>query len=262
MRILGIDERPIEELRFLNASRRGRAEVERLPVLRARVDGLPEELDAIVATSDLQGVAPVRSAFGANRLLGEALAERLVDLAEADVLPPPDRVGVLLAGDLFSDADARRRGATGDVTDVWVAFAEAFRWVIGVAGNHDELDERRLRRLHNVELLDGHVSTIDGLTLGGVGGIIGSSDRPRRRDEEAFLGLLTDVLAKEPDVVVLHQGPEGTAPEQRGHPSIASWIAERPALVVCGHSHWDEPLAHHGAAQVLNVDARVVLLER
>jgi hypothetical protein len=34
-------------------------------------------------------------------------------------------------------------------------------------------------------------------------------------------------------------------------------------LVICGHSHWDEPLAElPGGAQVLNVDGRAVLLRR
>lgn len=30
---------------------------------------------------------------------------------------------------------------------------------------------------------------------------------------------------------------------------------------VCGHDRWQPPLAHHAAGQILNVDARVVVLQ-
>jgi hypothetical protein len=29
---------------------------------------------------------------------------------------------------------------------------------------------------------------------------------------------------------------------------------------VCGHSYWEQPLATHESAQILNVDARAVVL--
>lgn len=31
-------------------------------------------------------------------------------------------------------------------------------------------------------------------------------------------------------------------------------------FTVCGHSHWEDPLAIHDSGQILNVDARAVVL--
>ena len=58
MRILTIDETPTHEWRYLNAAPRGGTEAGRLPLLRATVDALPPGLEAVIALSDLQGVAP------------------------------------------------------------------------------------------------------------------------------------------------------------------------------------------------------------
>ena len=45
------------------------------------------------------------------------------------------------------------------------------------------------------------------------------------------------------------------------HPRAA--LGGQPTLVICGHVHWDRPLvALASGPQLLNVDARVVLLER
>lgn len=262
MRVLDLDPRPFHELRYMNAARRGGSEVARLPIHRARVDALPHGLDAIVAASDLQGVAPLRSAFGQSRLLGEALAELLVDLAEKGEMPPLARTGIVLAGDLYSDPQARQRGGLGDVTDVWLAFAESFAWVAGVAGNHDELDVELLAQLENASFLDGSVTVHDDLRLGGVSGIIGNPARSQRRDESAFVERVVEVLALDPDVLILHEGPEGED-DQRGNPVLREWIEDHGALVVCGHVHWERALAElRGGGQILNVDARAVVLSR
>ena len=262
MRILDLEARPFRELRYMNAARRGGSEVTRLPIHRARVDRLPPGLDAIVATSDLQGMAPLRSAFGQSRLLGESLAELLVDLAEKGELPPLARTGIVLAGDLYSDPAARQRGGLGDVTDVWLAFAKHFAWVTGVAGNHDELDVGLLAQLENASFLDGSVVVHDEVRFGGVSGIIGNPARPQRRDEGAFLERVVQVLALDPDMLVLHEGPEGDD-DQRGNSTLREWVDEHPALVVCGHVHWERPLAERRrGGQILNVDARAVVLGR
>jgi Icc protein len=103
--------------------------------LRGRVDGLPDGLEAVVLASDLQGRAladPHASEDVPLRLLGEAVADELHTLAELEEIPPPERMGVALAGDLYAAPDARKRGATGDVRSVWRAFARrGFRWVVG-----------------------------------------------------------------------------------------------------------------------------------
>ncbi len=127
--ITSFDAKPFHELRYLNASPRGRPEVARLGFHRAGATALPARCDALVIASDLQGMAP--PAWGEPAaLLGVAVARAIEELDLG-------RVGVLLAGDLYSVPEANRRGGFGDVSSVWGAFAEFCVWVAGVAGNHD-----------------------------------------------------------------------------------------------------------------------------
>lgn len=126
-------------------------------------------------------------------------------------------------------------------------------------GNHD--DTTNVVGLgEHVHVLDGQSVVVDGLRIGGVGGIIGNASKPGRRDEDAQLGRIANVLAEGCDLLVLHEGPHG-GDTQRGNPAIRSLIEEGPALLtVCGHCHWEQPLAEHTRGQILNVDARVVVL--
>lgn len=267
MRVLAVDPRPCDVLPALNAAGRGLIERVELPILRGRVDRLPEPLLALVAAADLQALE--LPADRPPRLIGEALAERLVALAGDGVLPPPERTGVLLAGDLYTVPDLARRGGLGDVRGVWSAFAERFRWVAGVLGNHDLLganrgEQARFASRPGVHLLDGQVRELDRLRVGGVGGIVGHPHKPNRRDGPSFGAAVEEVLLAEPDLLLLHEGPEGPAPGQRGSPELTALLAEsglRP-LVVCGHTWWAEPLVElPEGPQVLKVDGRVVVLE-
>ena len=138
MRIRHIDLRPFHRVRYLNAGRRGRVVSSVLEITRAQVDALPDGVDAIIVASDLQGVVPNSwRARGANVLLGVELACEMAALADDGELPYPERTGVILAGDLYSAPAGNVRGATGDVREVWLAWAERYRWVCGVQGNHD-----------------------------------------------------------------------------------------------------------------------------
>jgi Icc protein len=254
IRIESIEAQPIAELRYLNARSGGGTEVSRLPVLRADVGELGDELDAIVCCSDLQGVV-------AGQLLGVAVVELLAGLAERRVLPPSARTGVVLAGDLYSVPAANKRGGFGDVATVWLAFAEVFPWVVGVAGNHDDVSGVAGIGEH-VHLLDGATVMVDGLRIGGVGGIIGNPRKPGRRADEDQLALISTVLEQPCDLLVLHEGPHGESnDDQPGNAAIRELVdVGETALTVCGHSHWDEPLAERAGGQILNVDARVVVL--
>jgi len=265
VKITDLHRDPVHRIRYTNAGKRGKTVSELLPVLVGEVEGLPEDVDALVVTSDLQGVTPSWRDGGANVLLGVALVDELLELAERGFLPYPERTGVVLAGDLYSAPAGDVRGASGDVRDVWTAFAAAFRWVIGVQGNHDrfgtERDRARLEATEGVYLLDAAVTSVDGLRAGGVGEIIGDPAKPGRRAEADFLAGLDSVVAERPDLVVLHQGPHGDD-GQRGDALVRDTL--RPldeSLVVCGHVHWESPL-HRPARgpQVLNVDSRVVVL--
>ncbi|MBA2538397.1 MAG: hypothetical protein H0V17_02075, partial [Deltaproteobacteria bacterium] len=166
---------PLAEVRYLNAAGGGRKDVSRLPIhqttLRIVGGSIAPELDAIVACSDLQG--RVRGPNGLSELLGLAVADELEQLADAGRLPPLLRCGAILAGDLYTVPDLAKRGGYGDVAPVWEAFAERFAWVAGVAGNHDDVGG--VPKLGDgVHLLDGNVTVVDGLRIGGVGGIIGN----------------------------------------------------------------------------------------
>lgn len=259
LEIGGLDAEPVAGLRYLNAARRGGTEVRHLAVQRARVRGLPDGLDAVIATSDLQGIVPDPRTRAAT-LLGVAVADLLEELAFDEVLPPAARTGVLLAGDLYSVPEANQRGGHGDVSTVWEAFAGPFAWVAGVAGNHD--DVAAVRRDPRVVVLDTEDVVLDGLRVGGVGLISGNPAKTGRRDEGDQLERIELVAAAGLDVLLLHEGPCGDA-GQPGHPHIRSLIEEhRVGLTVCGHVHWEEPLARHPGGAMLNVDTRVVVLVR
>ncbi len=256
----------ISELPYLAAAPGGRGtSCLNLPILRAAAPGLPPDIPGLLVTSDLQGIAPLHAHGGATHLLGEVLVEHFEALAESGLVPDPRELGVLIAGDMFSGPRARKRGATGDVIPVWLAFARAFDWVAGVAGNHDLFPQgtgrRLLDRRTRARRLDGELWEIAGLTIGGVSGIIGGKRKPNRHSPERFAELITRVLRQEPDVLILHMGPPGSHRKQRGDERVAEVIAKNPPpLVICGHCHWPEPLAESAGTTVLNVDGRAVLL--
>lgn len=257
--ILEIAASELAFVRYRNAARGGGTETARLPIVVARTRGLPEPLDALIATSDLQGIVP-DPRTGESTLLGCAVAEQLEELAFDGALPPAARTGVLLAGDLYSVPGADKRGGHGDVAPVWHAFAERFAWVAGVAGNHDDVSKVAVGE--RVHVLDAECAQLDGLRLGGVGLISGNPEKRGRRAEDEQLARLELVAEAGVDVLLCHEGPSGGA-GQPGHGAIRT-VLEHTAvpLTLCGHVHWDTPLARCGTGQILNVDARVVVLVR
>lgn len=246
-------------MRYRNAARGGGTETARLPIVVAQARGLPESLDALIATSDLQGIVP-DPRTRESTLLGCAVAETLEELAFDGELPPAARTGVLLAGDLYSVPGADKRGGHGDVAEVWRAFAERFAWVAGVAGNHDEVSTVAVGA--QVRVLDTDCAELDGLRLGGVGLVAGNPEKRGRRAEDDQLARLELVAESGVDILICHEGPSG-GPGQPGHQGIRALLEQaRVPLTLCGHVHWDSPLASCGGGQILNVDARVVVLVR
>jgi hypothetical protein len=263
VRITQLDERPFYELPYLNASRRGGAETARLPFYRGRAEGLPAGCEAVVCASDLQG----RVGDGGELiLLGEALADQLEVLSSSGMLPPPEATAVLLAGDLYTVPGADKRGGTGDVRSVWECLAVAARWVVGVAGNHDdfgtERQRRRLAAIDNVVILDGDVRELGGVSFGGVGYVVGNPNKPGKRQHETQSDLLEDVLAAGPEILIVHEGPE-IGRRQAGSPHLTSLLDNGPGprLVICGHHAWSPARGAVGESAVLNVHERVVVLE-
>lgn len=263
---IGSDASQLDAIPYLNAARGGGSEAVVLPVLEGTVDALPDGVDALVVASDLQGVELTHRPDDRRRLLGEVVADRLAELAAEGRLPPVERIGVILAGDLF--AHAARRGGLGDVRAVWRAFGQRFRWVAGVAGNHDHFGDpwkpASFGSEDRIHVLDEDAVQLDGLVVAGVAGIIGDPKRPFRRLEDDFLLAIVNVIDVEPDLLVLHEGPDvpRTYPERVGNAQVRAAVDGRPGLlVVCGHRYWPEPLARiPGGPQVLNVDHRVVVL--
>lgn len=253
--ITSLTPQPFRFTPFLNAGRNGGTVRERLPWLRGTVTGLPAELDALLVTSDLQG----RGLTGLPRpLLGEAVATEYQRNHAAWKLPPPQQVGVLLAGDYYAAPQADKRGATGDVFPVWQAFAEAFAWVVGVLGNHDHLDAVP----DNTALMEAEAVTRSGLSVGGVSGIVGNPRRYARFEWPDYAERVRLALAYQPDILLLHTPPH-VSDLQRGEGELGPLLDQPNLLTICGHVHWDDPLATLPAGgQVLNVDSRVVVLTR
>lgn len=260
MKIIKIDQQAFYSIRYINAGKRGGIVKEILPFFKAYSPTLPDELDAILITSDLQGVVTHGTAY---QLLGVAVAQAYRELAQQGHIPSPKRTGVILAGDLYAATDGAQRGASGDVTSVWQAFA-SFAWVAGVQGNHDRfVDLDWFASEPNIHLLDHDVMSLSGYQIAGVGGVIGDEQVAGYRGEADFFAALSLVLEQKPEILILHQGAQGHD-QQRGHPEIRQQIlAARQPLTICGHVHWEQPLAQLADdVQVLNVDRRVVVLQR
>ncbi len=255
MRLHSVEPRPFFRLRYLNAARGGGTEVRQLCFERGTVDRLPEGLTAIIATADLQGIVADPYTNGST-LLGVAVVQALEALALEGEVPDLSSCGAILAGDLFSVPEANRRGGFGDVKPVWSAFSAAFRWVLGVAGNHD--DVRSVKNLVNAQVLDTEIVERDGIRIGGVGLIAGNPLKAGRRIESEQLEHLELMVAERPDVLVLHEGP-GRGTDFPGNPSVTEALGANTPLTICGHVHWPRATAP-GDARVLNVCERVLVL--
>jgi len=246
---------------------RKRAATGHLDVLEVEVERLPGSLKALVITSDLQGydAQALHMEPGQRRLMGHAVAEELDLLCELGSLPDALHTGVMLLGDLWAEPMLDKMGGLGDVEGVWGSFVARFRWVAGVAGNHDLFAGQAafgavFDRWANTYAIDGQVVEIDGLRVGGVSGVIGKNNKAWRVPEEEFLGRLDRVLRKRPDVVLLHHGPDSDT--GRGSPEIREVIERHsPTLICCGHCYWSDPIARLGqGSTVINADSRVVVL--
>lgn len=268
MKIQEIIEKPIGRFPYLNVGggrRKGKILNVRFPVYKAYVDRLPEELDALVVASDLQGNVKQGDEL---LLMGELFPQFLKDLIEAELENvEAASTGVLLCGDLY--ANLEKRGGLGDVRPVWKAFRECFKWVAGVAGNHDDFGsfhEKLVFKLKepNIHFLEKEEVQLDELKIGGVSGIIGSNNKAFRVPESDFLDYIEARLQKKPNILLLHEGPSCKEEGLMGSPEVRTIIeSKKPTLVCCGHSHWWKHLVElDNGTQVLNADAKAFVLLR
>ena len=269
-----IADKPLANFNYLNAGRRPNCFfVDRLPVLRATVEGLPDSLDAIVVTADLQGRETANQTrkspnTGQLRLLGEVLPEMLKETLDEIGAPSSGNIGAFLCGDFYTYEDLRGRGGTGDVNVVWHTFRDSYRWTAGVAGNHDTFgNKKKFRRPsfgEHCRYLDGDCVEFDKIKVGGVSGVIGNPAKNQRKTLVDYIENLELVLMEKPDVVLLHEGPDAPDEGYRGVEEITRVLEKySPPLVVRGHKHWPKPLVElGGGTQVLNVEATVAILCR
>ncbi|MBK8554660.1 MAG: hypothetical protein IPL65_02285 [Lewinellaceae bacterium] len=233
-----------------------------LPFFKAEVDFLPKSLDALVLTSDLQGVVVEADQ---RRLLGEALPEFLAMFLRLEMKLNPEKVGIVLAGDFFATLESR--GGLDDVRPVWRTFRRYFRWVTGVGGNHDDfgvdLDALpAFRREPGIFYLKNEEVALDGLRIGGISGVAGDNGKHMRIPEDQFAAMLKRRIDRRPDLLLLHQNPFHHSTPHKGGQFVTAALQKAPAqLLVCGHAIWEQALIQmENAAQVLNVGERVVIL--
>lgn len=249
----------------------GLARIEHMhvPLLCGRVNRMPDRLEALILTSDLQARERdwPRSPT-AGRLFGEEVAEGVADWMRDHGLSPID-AGVVLPGDYWSyPMETAKRGGYGDVRPVWDAFADRFNFVVGIPGNHDIFESVISRNpsvkawRKNIALLERSQLDWGGLRVSGVGGCVGNAERPFRYEELHQRDRLLAAIDEVPDMLILHQGPPGKGRARDGAVQVEDCLdlIENETLVVCGHEHTTQRLHTVGQAQVLNVHEAVVVL--
>ena len=266
MRITKMAQEPIEQFPYLTAGAGDKGVIQSwLPIYLGEMAEMPDWCDAVIVTSDLQGVT--ESDEHEQVLLGEVLpafVSLLLQVEKPSVRP--ERTLVLLCGDLY--ADPLKRGSSGDPLSVWTAFRQEFGHVVGVAGNHDLFEADSIGKLRNMErvtlISEPEIVLANQLRIAGLGGIIGLSDKANRRDLPSFLQSLAALLRKEPDVLLLHQGPDEPALGLPGVAEIRTKLQQHaPTLVCCGHVHWAEHLVEWTqGTQVLNADGKLFVFTR
>lgn len=262
------DSKVIEVFPYLEVGSKLKANTEEpevlhknLPIFLGDITVSNTDLDFLIVTSDLQGIA---EANGNQYLLGELLPSFLRTLIDIEFFENA-KVGVLLCGDLYTSLE--KRGASGDVRSVWNQFNDSFEWVAGVAGNHDSFgsdkEKTQFESTEGIHFLHNSTVLLNGIKLGGLGGIIGRSDKLNRLDESDYLEKLSKLTKKELDVILLHETPDFPSLNQIGNARIREVLESgSESTVCCGHCHWEKTsVLLNNNAQVLNVDAKVLLLK-
>jgi hypothetical protein len=121
MRIEKLNENVLENVSYKTIGSNGDVIDAQIPILVGEISGLPKYIDALIVTSDLQGI--VRKDTH-EILLGEVLADYLPIFTAIELGLKPQNVGVVLCGDLY--ASLCKRGGLGDVRGVWNHFNKYF----------------------------------------------------------------------------------------------------------------------------------------
>lgn len=263
LHIKDIEKEPIERISFLTIPQNSIEPSEySLPIYKGKIEGLPENINAIVVTSDLQGVVIQNDE---NVLLGEILAENLKLIFDI-YFPEIDRKEtiVFLCGDLYTDLI--KRGQSGNPTKVWEKFASVFGQTIGIGGNHDKFDNvEDINKIQNAKLLINEIFEIEGLRIGGLSGIIGRADKNFRLQETDYLKALSNLLSKKPNILLTHLSPQISDEDLQGDENITKILEKgNKTTLFCGHSHWEYNKAFDmkNETQILNADTKVFILTK
>ncbi len=196
----------------------------KLPIYRVKTSGIPMELDALIISSDLQGVVINDEK---QVLLGEYLANHLKEIMLMEELNPR-KTGVLLCGDLY--ADLKERGGLGDVREVWYRFREEFKWVAGISGNHDsfgnEKDYIKFINTEGIYFFTKGTRSIDGIKIAGISGIIGNPLKINRVPEDLYIDMLQSVIHENPDILLLHDSPNIKPLTQKGNTTLSEVLSK------------------------------------
>ncbi|MEM7011256.1 MAG: hypothetical protein AAF585_07205 [Verrucomicrobiota bacterium] len=248
----------------------GKIERIKVPFYHGEAEFAESDLDGLLVTGDLQFYDRKDVPEKDRILMGYIVSQEIAELCDAALLPPRDKIAAILTGDMYAIPSLLERGGLGDVDDVWLQFADDFRWVAGVAGNHDYFSGKAefsgtLLRESNIYPLDGDLIEVDGLKIGGISGISGNPSKAWRYADAEFITNFKQLCFESIDIMILHQGPIGQVRGQRGFGLINELIRgakSPPALVTFGHCWWPDPVSDEGGATLLNVDGGVVLLTR
>lgn len=265
------DLAPIEKFSYTVVAQGGRdkhgnrvLKEEDLPIYLGSIkDFKIDGIDYIIIASDLQGNVIEN---GEPKLLGEVLPEFLKLLFEVEFTKVNrKKIVVLLCGDLYARID--KRGGHGDVKNVWREFNKYFGFVAGVAGNHDDFGDSQdfedFNREEGIYYLDNQIKKVAGLKIGGISGIIGRPDKPFRNEETKHLKELKQLLLKQPDFILLHEGPNNKSPELTGNNDIRLIIEHSQRnIICCGHNHWKRSLIEkENGTQIINADSKCIILK-
>ena len=263
LHIKDIETEPIEQISFFTIPQNSIQPSEcRLPIYKGKIEGLPPNINAIVVTSDLQGVVIQNND---NLLLGEVLAEHLKLIFDV-YFPNIDlkKTIAFLCGDLY--ADLIKRGQSGNPTKVWEKFASVFGQTIGIAGNHDKFENiENVNKIHNAKLLINEIFETQGLKIAGLSGIIGRSDKNFRLQEKDYLKALSNLLHKKPNILLTHLSPQISDRDLQGDENISKILEKGNATTLfCGHSPWEYNKAFDmkNETQILNADTKVFILTK
>lgn len=238
--------------------------VQKLPVFLGHISNIPSGIDSIVITADLQGRELYHER---NLLIGEVVPHQLHDILTFLNIDTNNSIA-LLAGDFYSRELMDRKGGHGNVVPVWDSFSKYFKYTIGVPGNHDLFQQdaklyRTFLKNEKIKFLDKSDINLDGMKIGGLGGIIGNPRKPFRKTQIDYLNYLNKLLSNNLDILIMHDGPDVPDIEVEGISKVREIIEDSNCkLIIRGHKHWDNFFHQNkNGNYIINAHEKIIILK-